>query len=72
MWPKHAVGLSAEVRERKARLFNAMLKREARTLRDEGKTLERIAAILNAAGFRTARGREWKKANVWRLLERVP
>lgn len=37
----------------------------------EGKSLREIAAVLNAEGFRTKRGAEWKAVQVARVLEKA-
>lgn len=45
--------------------------RRAKTLRREGRTHTEIAAVLNAEGIRTLRGKEWQASGVGKLLARV-
>lgn len=40
----------------------------AKELRDKGMTYDEIAAELNRAGYKTSRGKEWSRGQVYRLL----
>lgn len=42
------------------------------TLQREGYSLHRIACIMNEEGYSTKRGRRWKRAQVWAVLQGVP
>lgn len=47
------------------------IQNRALELRRQGKTLEEIAAALNAEGLRTARGAEFKPVTVYRMVNRL-
>ena len=58
--------VQAQTRERDRRIGPMI-----RALRDQGRTLEGIAAQLNAAGVRAPRGGIWHKGTVGRVLRRL-
>lgn len=67
-------GLRA-AREKGVRLgrppLNVALEEQAAKLRREGRTLQEIADMFNAAGHRTAQDREYKTMTVYRMINRV-
>lgn len=62
---------AAEAKTRKANAFAIRLVDRVLPLRAKGMTLRAIAAELNAAGIRTARGETWYANSVKRLIDRL-
>jgi hypothetical protein len=56
------------LRQQNAARHNAAVLAAIRELNPEGLSLAKVAAKLNARGIRTARGTEWDRKKVWRVL----
>lgn len=67
-----ALGRAAVQRNAQEAVPNRQAGRLAALLRAGGATLASIAAELNAHGYRTRRGKEFRKTTVLRLLEPTP
>lgn len=66
-----ALGRAAVQRNAEQALPNKQARRLAALLRRDGLTLAAIAAELNAHGYRTRRGKDFRKSTVLRLLRPV-
>jgi acyl-CoA reductase-like NAD-dependent aldehyde dehydrogenase len=68
---KHAFGAAATAaRLRKARERDALVLPIAKALREEGQSLQKVAAALDERQIKTARGGKWSMTSVYRPLQR--